>query len=419
MRQSELFTKTQRNDPKDEVSLNAKLLERAGFVYKNSAGIYSYLPLGWRVIQKLMAIIREEMNAIHGQEMFMPGLVEKRYLDASGRWDVEIGFEAKGKNDKKPGFILGWTHEEVLTEIASRYVSSYEDLPFAAYQFQTKFRNEPRSKSGLLRGREFIMKDLYSFHVSEEDLRRYYEEAAKAYHKIFTRCGLKTIYTEAAGGSFTISNTHEFQVVNPVGEDTIFICDHCGYAANQDVAGSLGVNPGGVCLKCNQGKFKEEKAIEVGNIFPLGTKYSQDFNLYFKDKTGKKAPVVMGSYGIGIGRLMGTIVEVYHDENGIIWPAAVAPFKAHLLFLGEATAALKKTGEAVYNRLTESGVETLYDDREGLSAGEKLFDADLIGLPWRIVLSEKTMASGKIEVKNRSAEQSRLVSLEEFIETIK
>ncbi|KKU91164.1 MAG: Prolyl-tRNA synthetase [Candidatus Jorgensenbacteria bacterium GW2011_GWA1_48_11] len=419
MRQSELFTKTQKKDPRDETSLNAKLLERGGFVYKNSAGIYSFLPLGWRVIQKLTQIIREEMNAIGGQELFMPALVEKRYLDASGRWDVEISFEVKGKKDRQPGFTLGWTHEEVLTEIVSKYVSSYEDLPFAAYQFQTKFRNEARSKSGLLRGREFIMKDLYSFHVSEGDLRRYYEKVAGAYHKIFQRCGVEAVYTEAAGGSFTISNTHEFQVLSPVGEDTIFVCDDCGYAVNQDISGSLKIKKGAVCAKCKKGKFREEKAIEVGNIFPLGTKYSKAFNLQFVNKDGKKEPVVMGSYGIGLGRLMGTIVEVYHDEKGIVWPEAAAPFKIHLLVLGEATPQLKKAGETVYNGLTAAGLEVLYDDRERVSPGQKLFDADLIGLPLRLVVSEKTLAADKIELKRRAEKESRLLKLEEFIKTIK
>ncbi len=413
MRQSQLFTKAHKEDPAGEVSTNAKLLERGGFVYKNSAGIYSFLPLGWRVIQKIAAIIREEMNAIGGQEMFMPALVEKKYLDATGRWNVGIGFEVKGKDEKNPNFTLGWTHEEVLTEIASKYISSYEDLPFAAYQIQTKFRNEPRAKSGLLRGREFMMKDLYSFHVSEEDFARYYEVVAGAYEKIFNRCGLKAIHTLAAGGPFTASNTHEFQVIASVGEDTIFVCAKCEYAENSEISK---LKDGGSCPKC-KGQVRMEKSIEVGNIFPLGTKYSKAFNLQFTNKDGKKEHVVMGSYGIGLGRLMATAVEVYNDDKGIVWPESIAPFRAHLLIIGDVTTGLKKAGEEAYNKLTQKGIEVLYDDR-AISAGQKFNDADLIGIPSRVVLSEKTLAKKRFEIKSRKEKESKLVTLDELIKLI-
>src|SRR3989344_2891116 len=232
MRLSKLFTKTLREAPADEEARNAQLLIRGGFVFKNSAGIYSYLPLGWRVLNKVANIIREEMNLIDGQEMLMQALVEKKYMEPTGRWNLDVGYFAKGMEEKEAGFVLGWSHEEVLTAIVSKYVSSYKDLPFAAYQIQTKFRHEARAKSGLLRGREFMMKDLYSFHVSEEDLNLYYEKAAKAYHKVFERCGLKAIYTLAAGGVFTDNFTHEFQVLSEIGEDTIMLCPGCNYAEN-------------------------------------------------------------------------------------------------------------------------------------------------------------------------------------------
>lgn len=406
MKQSQLFTKTERTAPKGEVAINAQLLTRGGFVYKNSAGIYSYLPLGWRVIQKIAGIIRDEMNAIGGQEMFMPALVEKKYLETTGRWEVPVGFEVKGKEEKSAGFVLGWTHEEVLTAIASRYVSSYNDLPFAAYQIQTKFRNEARAKSGLLRGREFIMKDLYSFHTSEEDLMKYYKKVAEAYGRIFKRCGLEAIYTLAAGGDFTMSHTHEFQVVAPAGEDTIFVCGKCGYAENKEISK---LRDGGKCDKCG-GKINEEKAIEVGNIFPLGTKYSKAFGLKFRDEKGAEKEVVMGSYGIGLGRVMATVCEVHHDDKGIIWPEKLAPFKVHLIELpgGE--------GDKIYEDLQRAGVEVLYDDRE-ISAGEKFAEADLIGIPWRLVVSSKT--SGKIEVKKRDSKTVKLVSAEELKELLK
>ena len=411
MRLSKLFTKTARENPRDEVSVNAQLLERGGFIYKNSAGVYTFLPLGWRVINKVANIIREEMNKIGGVEMLMPALVEKKYLDATKRWDVEIGFEVRKKGERKAGFVLGWTHEEVLTEIVSKFISSYKDLPFAAYQIQTKFRNEPRAKSGLLRGREFIMKDLYSFHASEEDFWRYYEEVKKAYLKIFHRCGLEAIYTVAAGGTFTVSNTHEFQVPAAVGENTIFICEKCGYSENLEVSH---FKTGDACPKCG-GEMVEKKAIEVGNIFPLGTKYSKAFGLQFVNEKGKKEYVIMGSYGIGLGRLMGAVVEVSHDENGIIWPESLAPFKVHLIELDG------KRSEAndIYERLSHNGVEVLYDDRQEKTAGEKFADADLIGCPIRLVISERTLRGKSVETKSRREKETKLLPLTKILDLLK
>ncbi|MBI4084903.1 MAG: hypothetical protein HY432_00065 [Candidatus Liptonbacteria bacterium] len=405
MLQSKLFTKIERSFPKDEEALNARFLERAGFIYKNSAGVYSYLPLGWRVIKKISDIVREEMDAIGGQEIFMAALHDKRYLKATGRWDVEVVFKVIEGDKREPSFNISWTHEEVIAEIAKKYVNSYRDLPFAAYQIQTKFRNEPRAKSGLLRGREFLMKDLYSFHESEEDLSRYYEEVGKAYIKVFGRCGLKAFYTLAAGGEFTASNTHEFQVASEVGEDTIFACSSCMYAENSEVSK---LKDGGKCPKCGE-KIKETKSIEIGNIFPLGTKYSEAFNLNFLDKEGNKKLVVMGSYGIGVSRLMATAVEVSHDEKGIIWPEAIAPFRVHLLALGESSA------KDIYNDLQNKDVEVLYDDRD-VSPGEKLVESDLIGLPFRAVVSNKT--GNMIEVKRRNEKESKLMDKKEFIKIV-
>jgi len=411
MRQSQLFGQTLRENPKDETSVNAQLLERGGFVYKNSAGVYSYLPLGWRVFEKIVNIIREEMNAINGQEMFMPALVEKKYLDATGRWDIPIGFEAKGKNEKTAGFVMGWTHEEVLTAIATKYINSYKDLPFAAYQIQTKFRNEPRAKSGLLRGREFIMKDLYSFHSSETDLWNYYEKVKAAYFKIFNRCGLKSIYTIAPGGVFTSSNTHEFQVISPIGEDTILTCSKCEYAENKEISK---LKSGDKCPKC-KGKIRMKNAIEVGNLFPLGTKYSKAFNLQFINSKGKKEYVIMGSYGIGLGRVMGTAVEIHHDNRGIIWPNTIAPFKVHLIEIpAKSESFVKKQAEKIYKDLIDKGIEVLYDDRDDKTAGEKFIDADLIGIPQRIVVSEKTLAKDSIEVKARNQKQEKLVKISQI-----
>ncbi|MBI2062940.1 MAG: hypothetical protein HYT61_01715 [Candidatus Yanofskybacteria bacterium] len=424
MRLSKLFTKTTRENPKDETSINAQLLERGGFIYKNSAGIYTFLPLGWRVVQKIAGIIREEMNKIGGVEMFMPALVEKKYLDATGRWDVEIGFKVtngllSGSTTKSDlvveplsNFVLGWTHEEVLTAIASRFISSYKDLPFAAYQIQTKFRNELRAKSGLLRGREFMMKDLYSFHATQEDLEKYYEEVKGAYHKIFHRCGLKSIYTVAAGGTFTAENTHEFQVLSDIGEDTIFVCDKCEYAENKEISKLIN---GDQCPKClgegEEGKITELKSIEIGNTFPLGDKYSKAFDLRFVDEKGESHFVIMGSYGIGLGRVMGTLVEIHHDDEGIAWPESVSPLKVHLVVLSGA----EKVGEELYEELLHNSIEILYDDRVDKTAGEKFADADLIGCPIRLVISEKTLQKRSVEIKRRSEKEVRLVPLDKII----
>jgi len=409
MKFSKLFTKTLREAPSDEPSKNAQLLIRSGFVFKNSAGIYSFLPLGWKVAQKIMNIIREEMNAIDGQEMFMPALVEKRYMEPTGRWNLDVGFFAKGLNDKEANFVLGWSHEEVLTSIASKYVSSYKDLPFSAYQIQTKFRNEPRAKSGLLRGREFMMKDLYSFHATDEDMENYYQKARGAYFNVFERCGLKSIYTLAGGGVFTDKFTHEFQVLSDVGEDTICLCSECEYAENQEITK---LKEGDACPKCG-GKIIEEKSIEVGNIFKYGVKYSEKIGLLFTDEKGDKHPVVMGAYGIGVSRLMATIVEIHNDEKGIVWPESVAPYNAHLISLDQNEEAGK-----VYEDLQKNGVEVLYDDREDKTAGEKFADADLIGCPIRIVVSKKTIEKKSVEVEKRNKKEPKLVKLPDLISVI-
>lgn len=403
MRLSHLFTKTLKEAPADEIAINARLLTRGGFVFKNSAGVYSFLPLGWRVMEKINKIVREEMNVVGGQEMFMPALVEKKYLEPTARWNLDVGFFAGGKEDKDPGFVLGWTHEEVLTAIASKYISSYKDLPFAAYQIQTKFRNEARAKSGLLRGKEFMMKDLYSFHADDKDLQRYYGEVKEAYLKIFKRCGLDAVYTVAAGGIFTAGNTHEFQILSDVGEDTILLCLKCGYAENSEISE---FKNGDTCSKCG-GNMAEKKAIEVGNIFPLGTKYSGALNLEYADENGVKHPVVMGSYGIGVSRLMATIVEVFNDTQGIIWPESVAPFKVHLIVLDNR----KEESERIYDELIHNGIEVLYDDRSDKSAGEKFADADLIGCPVRVVVSNKTLDKKTAEIKKRIEKETELVSL--------
>lgn len=412
MRQSQLFTKTQKTPPKDEMSINAKLLIKAGFVHKEMAGVYTYLPLGLRVLKNIEEIIREEINAIGGQELLMTTLQDPSLWKKSGRWSdkvVDNWFKTKLADGGEVG--IANTHEEPLVALLDHHVSSYRDLPLFIYQFQTKFRNELRVKSGIMRSREFLMKDLYSFSRSEEEFKEFYEACAKAYERIFSRVGIgdKTYRTVASGGSFTPGLTDEFQTISSAGEDTIFVDKTKRLAVNKEVYTNEVVS----ALGLKKQDLVEEKAIEVGNIFPLGTKYSNALGFTYKNEKGEERPVVMGSYGIGLGRLMGTIVEVLSDEKGMVWPNAVAPFQAHLLALegGE------KEAKKVYDLLVKQGVEVLYDDRDA-SPGEKLTDADLLGIPWRIVVSKKTVASDSVEVKQRSEEKVTLMPQKDLLSYI-
>lgn len=402
MRFSKLFTKTLKDVPKDEKSINAQLLIRAGFVFKNSAGVYSYLPLGWRVIEKINKVIREEMDAIGGQEVFMPALISKEILEKTKRWSVDIGF--KVLDNDKPEAVLGWTHEEVITHIATKYISSYKDLPLYVYQIQTKFRNEPRPRSGLIRGREFLMKDLYSFHTDYDDLDNYYQKVKKAYENIALRLGLDAVWAEAGGGEFTENITHELQVLTPSGEDTIYYCNECGWARNKEIIEDSVEDC--VCPE-DGGKIVESRGIEIGNVFKLGTRFSEAFNLKYKDKNGDEKLVVMGSYGIGPSRLMGTIVEVHHDDKGIVWPRSSAPFDFHLIVLDNE----KEKAEIVYDRLQKLG-DVLYDDRYDVSAGEKFNDADLIGCPLRVLVSKKTLEKNSVEIKRRDKDEIEIINFD-------
>ncbi len=573
MHYSKLFGKTQTTAPHDANSINAKLLVQAGFVEQLAAGIYHFLPLGLKVLQNINRIIREEMNAIGGQEILMPALLPIEPWQTTGRDKSldEIFFRSKGAGDKD--FVFGPTHEEAVTPLAKKQIRSYKDLPFSVYQIQTKFRNEPRAKSGILRGREFGMKDMYSFHTDEHDLDKYYERAKQAYFNVYERCGLKAYIVEASGGAFSDKFSHEFSIVTPAGEDTLIICDKCNIAQNLEIAegkvhnpdvmeedespmkevtvkrgftvadnakahnvpenkilktvvytfeggyvgvvirGDLQINEGklikylgktvraaspeelkklgliqgfispvgmplveggikhaaevksdgdvtplpfiadhsirdiknfvtgankpdtdlaGVnlgrdftvsdftdlvsveagfrCTKCGH-ELHEAKAIEAGNIFKLGTKFSKDFEVYYDDEKGERKLAVMGCYGIGNTRMVGTIVEASHDEKGIIWPKSVAPYTVHLIHLS-ADEQVKKTAESIYHDLVKNGIEVLYDDREE-TAGVKFNDADLIGLPLRLVVSGRTLKEGSAEWKLRQDKEGKLVKLED------
>ena len=416
MRQSQLFTKTRRDAPSDEVAKNAQLLTRAGFIHKEMAGVYSFLPLGLRTLNNIMEVIREEMNAIGGQEVMLSTLQDSAHWEKSGRWSdevVDVWFKTKNQAGNELG--LAPTHEEPLTSIMSGHIASYKDVPQYVYQFQNKFRNEVRAKSGIMRTREFIMKDLYSFNRDEDSFREFYEKAAAAYLQIFKRLGIsdKTYRTFASGGSFS-KFSDEFQTICDAGEDIIYIHDEKGIAVNEEVYTDEVLAE----LGMKKEDMREAKAAEVGNIFPLGTKYSEALGLTFKDEEGSETPVYMGSYGIGPARLMGVIVELLSDEKGMVWPEEVAPFPVHLVSLAGDNAEVKKEAEHVYEQLTDHGIEVLFDDRD-LRPGEKFADADLIGIPLRLVISEKSMEQGGIEATERVDGSTKIVPESELLEFLK
>ena len=406
MKYSQLFGKTQRQDPKDEVSKNAKLLIRAGFISKEVSGVYNFLPLGLRVLNKIANIVREEMDSAGGQEILLSALQNSQSWQKTGRWkSFDALFKVKSQYDQE--YALGPTHEEVLVPIAREYVKSYRDLPISLYQIQTKFRDEPRAKSGLLRGREFLMKDLYSFHADEKDMLKYYEAMKGVYRKVFGRLGLEAIETKAAGGTFS-AFSHEYQVICENGEDEIIYCPGGDYSENLEIATA---KEGKEC-DLGHGPLKRAKTIEVGNIFPLKDKFSKAFGLTYKDKSGKDKFVQMGCYGIGISRLMGAIVEVYNNDKGIIWPKTVSPFDVHLVHIEDPQT--ESWAKETYEKLTKAGIEVLWDDREDVTAGEKFADCDLIGIQVRLVISQK-VGKGEAEWKERDKKKIELFTLKEIL----
>jgi prolyl-tRNA synthetase len=416
MRQSVLFTKTRKEAPKDEVSKNAQLLIRAGFINKEMAGAYTYLPLGLRVIEKINTIIREEMNAIGGQEVFMPSLQDPELWKKTNRWDddvVDVWFKSQLKAGGEIGFA--WTHEETITRIMTHFVHSYKDLPFYSYHIQNKFRNELRAKSGIMRTREFLMKDLYSFSKTQEEHDAFYETCASAYMKIFTRIGIGdfTYRTFASGGAFS-KFSHEFQTLADAGEDIVYVNEEKKVAVNKEVLDTADLKELGV----SRADLEERKSIEVGNIFSLGTKFSDALGLSFTDETGNHMPVIMGSYGIGPARSMGTAVELFADAKGIVWPKEIAPYDIHLVSITNGNADVAGEADRLYELLKDNRMEVLYDDRD-VRAGEKFADSDLIGIPKRLVVSEKTMSEGAIEVVQRADGATTMVPESDIIEYLK
>ncbi|MFZ1812204.1 MAG: aminoacyl--tRNA ligase-related protein [Candidatus Saccharimonadales bacterium] len=404
MKMSQLFTKTLREAPADEVAKNAQLLIRAGFVYKEMAGAYAYLPLGLRVIDKIKQIVREEMNAIDSNELIMTGLQRKEVWEKTGRWSdetVDVWFKSQLQDGTEVGF--GWSHEEPIVEMMKHYIHSYKDLPVSLYQFQTKLRNELRAKSGIMRGREFVMKDMYSFHASKEDLENYYQKTIDAYMKVYERLGIgqDTYVTFASGGAFT-KFSHEFQTVCDAGEDVIYLHREKNIAVNEEVIDDA-VKELGIA----RDELEPVKTAESGNIFNFGTQKTDEMALYYTDRDGTKQSLWIGSYGIGITRAMGVIVEKFADEHGLVWPDAVAPFRVHLVQIGDVT----DVAQRLYDELQSKGIEVLWDDRDE-RVGAKFADADLIGIPHRVVVSEKN--AGKFEYKKRTETTAAILTRDEL-----
>ncbi len=407
MRQSKLFTKTRKEAPADEVAKNAQLLIRAGYIAKEMAGVYSYLPLGLKVLENIKQIVREEMNAVAGQELIMTALQRKELWESTGRWDdsvVDVWFKSELKAGGEVGF--GWSHEEPIGEMMKNYISSYKDLPISVYQFQTKLRNEMRAKSGVMRGREFVMKDMYSFCADEVSHQAYYEATKPAYMRVFERLGIgeDTFITFAAGGAFT-KFSHEFQTICTAGEDVTYINREKGIAINEEVLNEETLTSLGV----TRDELEKVTTAEVGNIFNFGQQKATDLGLFVKDASGESMPVWMGSYGIGVTRLIGVLVEKFADEKGIVWPESVAPFAVHLVALNTDDAEIRDWADGIYANLTKHGVEVLYDDRDA-RAGEKFTDSDLMGLPYRVVVSKKAKEQGLFEVVTRHSGEVRSLS---------
>lgn len=406
MKMSQLFTKTRREAPAEETAKNAQLLIRAGYVYKVMAGVYAYTPLGLRVLEKIKQIVREEMNAIGGQELIMTNLQTKEPWEQTTRWDekvVDVWFKTRLQDGTELG--LAWSHEEAIMEMMRSYIESYKDLPVSVYQFQTKLRNELRSKSGIMRGREFVMKDMYSLHTSAEDLDKYYAKVTEAYKRVYNRLGIgrDTYVTFASGGAFT-KFSHEFQTLCEAGEDTLYLHHKKKIAVNEEVLGEALKD-----LGLKKEEMEKVKAAEVGNIFNFGTDKSESMNVKFTGEDGREHPIYLASYGIGITRVMGVMVEKFADERGIVWPKNVAPFTVHLVRLGDDAPVLKAADE-LYEDLNKAGVDVLYDDRDE-SAGVKFADADLMGMPQRLTVSRKTLEHDAVEVKVRGHEATNLVKL--------
>ena len=415
MRLSQLFTKTTKNVPADEAARNAQLLIQAGYIHKEMAGVYAYLPLGLKVLENIKQVVREEMNAIGGQEVMMTALQPREIWEKTDRWDdakVDNWFKTKLKNGTELG--VGLTHEEPIVDVLGTYIDSYKDLPIYVYQIQNKFRNELRAKSGLLRGREFVMKDMYSLARTQEEHEKLYDKSIEAYYRVYERLGLGdvTYRTYADGGIFTDRFSDEFQTLTDIGEDTVYVDEAAKIAINEEVYTDENLAK----LGLDKSKLVKKRGVEVGNTFHLESKYTDALNVYYTDGNGKRQSIIMGCYGIGISRLMGMLAEYFADERGLVWPEAVAPAKVYLARLGDDSEVIKQADE-LYEKLTGAGIETLYDDRD-LRPGQKFADADLMGIPYRLVVSKKTQEAGVYELKSRKSTEVKPLSEAEVMKSL-
>lgn len=409
MRVSKLFTKTSKTAPADEVTKNAVLLTRAGFIHKEMAGVYAYTPLGLRVLENIKRIVREEMNAIDGQELIMTNLQPKDIWETTGRWSdevVDVWFKTKLQDDTELG--LAWSHEEAIMEMMQQFVRSYKDLPTSVYQFQTKLRNELRAKSGIMRGREFIMKDMYSLHANAEDLDAYYNRAIEAYTRVYDRLGIgdDTYVTFASGGAFT-KFSHEFQTVCDAGEDILYLHRGKNIAVNEEVLDDAVKE-----LGIDKNELEKVKSAEVGNIFNFGTEKSEQMGVTFTGQDGKELPVYLASYGIGITRVMGVIVEKFADDKGIVWPESIAPAKVYLIRIGGEAAV--RAADELYEELRGRGVEVLYDDRDE-RPGVKFADSELMGIPHRVTVSDRGLEAGHYEYTPRTGSEDAVLTRDELV----
>ena len=411
MRLSHTFTRTRKQAPADEVAHNAQLLIRAGYVHKTMAGVYSYTPLGLAVLENIKQIVREEMNRISSQELLMSTLQRQELWQETGRWSdelVDVWFKSHLQDGTEVGF--GWTHEEPIIELLRSYLKSYKDLPISVYQFQNKLRNELRAKSGIMRGREFIMKDMYSIHASKEDLDAYYQAVIEAYKRCYHRFGLgdDTYVTFASGGAFT-KFSHEFQTICAAGEDYIYLHRGRDLAINEEV-----VDEAARELGIDKSELERVKTAEVGNIFNFGTQKSEEMGLVFTGEDGRQHHAYMGSYGIGITRVMGVIVEKFADDKGLVWPEEIAPARVHLVQIGKESVA---AADELYDTLQQAGISVLYDDRAA-RPGEKFADAELLGMPTRVTVSDRLLEAGEWEIVDRRTGEQQRLTISQLLATL-
>ena len=415
MKQSQLFTKTRKEPPSDEVSKNAQLLIQAGYIHKEMAGVYAFLPLGLKVIENIKQIVREEMNAIDSQELIMTNLQNSDIWKTTDRWsdeNVDVWFKTALQDETELG--LAWSHEEPILEMMQNHIDSYKDLPSSVYQFQTKLRNELRAKSGIMRGREFVMKDMYSLHSNEEDMDQYYDQAIEAYKNVYDRLGIgdETFMTFAGGGAFT-KFSHEFQTICEAGEDTLYINKDKSVAVNEEVLDEAAEE-----IDVDKDDLSPVTSAEVGNIFKFGTEKSEKMKIHFTDENDEKKPIYLASYGIGVTRVMGVIAEKLSDENGLVWPKNISPYDVHLVSLAHETEDVERV-DSIYKKLKEQNIEVLYDDRKDAHAGEKFADSDLIGIPTRIILSSSNLEEDKAEIVDRKTGETTYVELSELSSSLK